>query len=123
MSSNRSGFTLVEVVMAIVILSFGIVVLASTAAGISRMLDSGQGKTRAAALAASRVELLRNVAAGTTPPCGSSALASGSAVAPGGFSEEWTVSGTGADRQIQVIVRYRNGTRPQADTLFALLLC
>jgi len=53
MSSNRSGFTLVEVVMAIVILSFGIVVLASTAAGISRMLDSGQGKTRAAALAAS----------------------------------------------------------------------
>jgi len=122
-SANRRGFTIVEVVMAIVILVFGIIVLSSSAAGISRMIGSGQGKTRAAALASARLEFLRNAAAATTPACSSGALASGSAAQPGGFTEEWTVTDAGATRQVRVIVRYRAGPRLQADTLFARLLC
>lgn len=121
--SGKGGFTLVEVVMAVVVLVFGILVLSSSAAGISRMLGSGQGKTRAAAYASARIETLRNLAAATTPPCDPASLLGGTAIHPGGFSEEWTVAGSGSTRRIQVIVRYRNGPRPQADTLFAAILC
>ncbi len=123
MSDRRAGFTLVEVVMAVVVLVFGILVLASSAAGISRMLSSGQGKTRAAAYASARIEELRNIAAGSDPRCDPAALRDGTASQPGGFTEQWTVSGTGATRRIQVIVQYRNGPRPQADTVGAVILC
>jgi len=123
MSNNRRGFTIVEVVMAIVILTFGILVLVSSASGINRMLGSGQGKTRASAIASSRLETLRTIAASTAPACSSLALVGGSAPQPGGFLETWTVTGAGTNRQVRVIVDYRNGTRPQADTLFAMLLC
>jgi hypothetical protein len=114
---------MVEIIMAIVVLAFGILVLSSSAAGFSRMLGSGQGKTRAAAVASARVEYLRNLAMGTMPPCTSASLTGGTAVQPAGFTETWTVSGTGAIRTVKVIVTYRTGSRAQADTLGAVLSC
>ena len=123
MNRERNGFTMVEIIMAIVVLSFGIVVLSSSASGISRMLGSGQGKTRAAAVASARVEYLRNVAMSTTPLCTSASLSGGTAVQPAGVTEEWTVTGNGSIRVVQVIVKYRNGPRPQADTLGAVIAC
>lgn len=123
MKGDRNGFTIVEVVLAIVILAFGILVLSSSAVGITRMIDSGQGKTRAAALAASRLEQLRGIAAATTPPCQSVAFTGGTATYPGGFTEEWTITGSGRSRLVQSVIRYRNGTRPQTDTLLGRVLC
>jgi hypothetical protein len=114
---------MVEVVMAIVVLSFGILVLSSSAVGISRMLRSGQSKTRATAIASARVEYLRNIALSTTPPCTSASLTGGTATQPAGSTETWTITGTGAIRVAKVIVTYRNGPRAQADTLSGVIAC
>lgn len=123
MIRNKNGFTMIEIIMAIVVLAFGILVLCSSASGISRMLGSGQSKTRAAAVASARVEYLRNVALSTTPACTSPSLTGGSAAQPAGFTEDWTVTGTGSIRVVQVIVKYRSGPRSQADTLGAVISC
>ena len=123
MSRNQNGFTMVEIIMAIVVLAFGILVLCSSASGISRMLGSGQSKTRAAAVASARVEYLRNVALSTTPPCVSAALVGGTAVQPAGLTEQWTITAAGTMKVVQVIVTYRNGPRSQADTLGAVIPC
>lgn len=123
MIRNRGGFTMIEIIMAIVVLTFGILVLCSSATGISRMLGSGQSKTRSAAVASARVEYLRNVALSTTPPCSSAAMIGGTAVQPAGVTEQWTVTAAGTMKVVQVIVTYRNGPRSQADTLGAVIAC
>jgi len=123
MKAREGGFTLVEIILAVVLLCFGVMVLTSSASGISRMIRSGQGKTRAAAIASGRVEYLRNIARSTSPACTSGALTGGTAPQPAGFTETWTVSGTGSTRLVQVIVNYRNGPRAQSDTLGAVILC
>ena len=120
---GRGGFTLIEVLMAIVMLSFGVLVLASTAGGITRMMGNGQRKTKASAIAASRMEFLRNLGNSTAPKCSAGAFVAGSATQPGGFWEQWTIAGAGMRRQVQVIVRYRSGPRAQGDTLNATILC
>lgn len=123
MIRNKNGFTMIEIIMAIVVLAFGILVLCSSASGISRMLGSGQSKTRSAAVASARVEYLRNVAMSTNPACTSPSLTGGTAAQPAGVTEDWTVTGSGSMRVVQVIVKYRNGPRSQADTLGAVISC
>lgn len=123
MIRNKNGFTMIEIIMAIVVLAFGILVLCSSASGISRMLGSGQSKTRSAAVASARVEYLRNVAMSTNPACTSPSLTGGTAAQPAGVTEDWTVTGSGSIRVVQVIVKYRNGPRSQADTLGAVISC
>lgn len=113
--SNRSGFTLIEVMVAIVILTVGVLGLISTSALVTRMIGRGNMTTKATQLAQTRLEILRQQALSSTPSC--SALgASGSASGPSGMSEAWTVttpSGTTDLRQLSVTVTYpvSKGTR------------
>jgi len=53
------GVTLVEVVVALLVLSVGAVALAGLAATVTRMADSGASSTRLAALLGERVEILQ----------------------------------------------------------------
>ena len=127
MSRRDGGFTLIEVMIAMVMLTIGILVLASSGAGITRMLTSGQRKTKSAALAASRLELLRTYANSTSPKCSSGSLVSGTATTTTNFTETWTVSGsgtgTGTSRTLQVIVSYQYRGRSLGDTLVATINC
>lgn len=121
MTRNASGFTLVEVLVAVIILSVGILALASGSGSVFRMLGAGKRATQAAAIASQRLEALRRQANATNPRC--SAIVGGSATRPGNVTETWTVTGTGTSRTVQVWVRYPTSRGTTADTLFTTLPC
>ena len=60
-AGDRRGFTLVELIVAIVILSVGVLGLASTAAVVTRQIGGGAQQSRAAAVAQARFESLRGM--------------------------------------------------------------
>ena len=122
MSDRRGGYTIVEVLVSMMVLSFGIRSLASTAGGITNMMYTGQRKTRSYAMAASVLDSIRNTANSTSPKC-SAAMASGSGSRGSGFTAAWQINGAGASRQARVVMTYQSGRRRQADTLYASILC
>jgi len=121
MTRNDSGFTLIELMVAVIILSVGILALASGSGAVYRMLGAGKRTTRAVALASQRMELLRRQANATDPRC--TALAGGTATSAGNVTSTWTVTGTGGSRTVQVWVRYPTNRGSTADTLFTTLPC
>jgi prepilin-type N-terminal cleavage/methylation domain-containing protein len=120
MKYSTDGFTLVELLIAVILLSIGALALSSSSGSVTRMLYSGRNKTNASAVAQSRLEQLRNTARSTIPNC--TALASGSATT-GVFSESWTVTGTGRSRTVTLQLSYRSGPRLQGDTLYTQIYC
>jgi len=119
-SGRRDGFTLIEVLIAIGILSVGILALLQTAASITVMLRDGRLRTMASAVAASRLDNLRLAAASTPPTC--AALTSGSATSLN-LAETWTVAGTGRSRTVTATVTVSNGSRNLGMTVRGTLLC
>ena len=119
-AERQDGFTLIEVLIDIGILSVGILALLQTSASITVMLREGRLRTMASAVAASRIDNLRLAAASTTPTCTS--VASGSASSLQG-TESWTIGGTGRSRTVAVTVTVPNGTRPLTMTVRGTLLC
>jgi prepilin-type N-terminal cleavage/methylation domain-containing protein len=85
----RRGFTIVELVVAIVILSIGMLGLASTAAVVTRQIGGGAQQTIAASLAESRFEALR---------ARSCVGLVGGTAATRGITEVWTVATSTAAR-------------------------
>ncbi len=73
---NRSGFTLIEVMVAIVIMGVGILALLSTSALVTRMIGRGNMTTKATQLAQTRLEILRQQALASTPSCSTLAASS-----------------------------------------------
>lgn len=68
--NNQRGFTLVEVIIAIVVLTVGLLGLVTTAALVTRMIARGQRSAIAATYAGQRMEQLR-VTGCTTQASGS----------------------------------------------------
>ena len=58
-SANRGGFTIVEIIIAILVLTVGLLGLATTAALVTRMIARGQRSSAAAGFAQRRLERLR----------------------------------------------------------------
>lgn len=79
----RRGFTLAEVILAIVILSVGLLALASGSMGVIRQMRAGSQSATAAMVAQSRLEKLRGV--------GCLYLGAGTATTRG-LSEKWTLT-------------------------------
>ena len=122
MKTPRSGFTIVETLVAIIVLSVGVLALASSMGGITRMMSGGQRKTRAASLAASILDSLRNKAYSETPKCTGLVNGSDASTLYGDhYTTAWTITGAGTSRQITIRIGYRVGTRPQGDTLVSTI--
>ena len=124
MSRDRRGFTIVETLVAVIILSIGVLALASTVGGITRMMSSGQQKTRASTVAASILDSLRNAAYSSIPKC--SGLSNGSKTTSlygTRYASSWTITNTGlgTSRDVRIQVSYRVGTRVQGDTLLSTI--
>jgi prepilin-type N-terminal cleavage/methylation domain-containing protein len=122
MKAGRRGFTIVEVLIAIIMLSIGVLALASSAGGITRMLSNGQRKTRSYAMASSLVDSLRRIAKSNCAglPTSGSGTRSGISISwsfPGG------VGSTNTTKQVKVIMSYRVGPFAKGDTLVANLYC
>ena len=106
MQHRRSGFTLVEALVAVVVVGVGIVALMSASSSVTRMIGRGKMETRAALAASRRLEVLRSAAEGTLPRCANPAFTSGGPVMVGGVAEKWEVAASGAVRPVRVIVTY-----------------
>jgi prepilin-type N-terminal cleavage/methylation domain-containing protein len=104
--TSGSGLTLIEVLIAIVVLAVGVVALAGSSALVTRIIGQGKIETRAAEAASHRLAALRLAAQSTTPPCMSSEFASGGPVLGNGISQSWIVPATGKTRRVRVTVSY-----------------
>jgi prepilin-type N-terminal cleavage/methylation domain-containing protein len=118
MTRERSGFTLVEVLVAVTILSVGLVALAGASATVTRMIGRGKIDTRAAQLATQQVESLRLQAYSTTPWC--TALAAGGPQTTDRVTLSWAVTVIGSGRRVDVSATYgtARGARTQVLTTY-----
>jgi prepilin-type N-terminal cleavage/methylation domain-containing protein len=122
-SQSPRGFTLIEVLVALVLLTVGVMALVGTSALVSRMIGRGRGSTVAVQVATARLESLRRVAASTTPKCTSPRFVSDSTTTAG-VSERWVVdTAAGLSRRVSVILTYRDPRGPVRDTLRTIVLC
>ena len=83
-ATSGRGFTIIELVVAIVILAIGVLGLAGTSAVVSRTLGQGTQHAQAASVAQTRFEIMRT----TRCPVNSGTATSGK------FTEKWTRIGT-----------------------------
>ena len=120
---SSGGFTVVEALVAAMVLTVGILAFAGSAALASRMVGRGALSTRTALTAASRLEQLRRVSLSTVPACTAPEWRSGSAGAPG-LEESWDIlDPSGAVRWVRVVLRARHPTGTSSDTIMSAFLC
>ncbi len=114
---------MVEVLVAIIILTVGVLALAGTSALSTRMIGQGRRTSNAVQVATRRIELLRQVANTTNPRC--TALANGTATAPGRMTESWQVTATagGQGRTVLEIVTYPTNRGMLTDTVLTIIHC
>lgn len=123
MIRSTRGFTLAEVLVAVLILSVGLLAIAASSGSVYRMLGYGKISTQVAHIVSSRLEILRREANKTAPRCLSPGLIGGSDTVENNVVETWTVSGTGPSRTITVVVTTPSGHGPSNDTILTLLDC
>ena len=113
MHRRIAGFALLEVLVALCVITVGLVGLAGTLGPIAKLAGQGRARGRAASALASRADLLRAELLSAAPAC--VAPASGSQQSPDGVAESWTGSVVGPSVQVQIIA----GT----DTLISRFPC
>jgi prepilin-type N-terminal cleavage/methylation domain-containing protein len=125
MTSGRGGFTLIETLVALVILAIGLFAMAATSAAVTTTLTGSRNATIATQLSTQRMEVLRSTSRATTPPCTAAGFSSSATgVTSQGVTLTWTVPATGAVRQVRVISRYPLGRgRIRTDTLQTMIPC
>ncbi len=123
MKRSDSGFTLVEVMVAIVVMTIGLIALAGSSAMVTRMIGRGKVETRIAQAASQRLEVLRTAAYSTSPRCTSAAFANGGPVTTDGRTESWTVAAAGRVRNVQVNITYRTARGSRTATLQTRIEC
>lgn len=104
---TRAGFTLVELMVAILMFTVGLLALASTSAVIVGQMGDASRMGVAASVAQTRIERLRSGACATTQTGTSNTR---------GVSESWTVTPMTRSAQIDVTITYstRRGLRSQS---------
>jgi prepilin-type N-terminal cleavage/methylation domain-containing protein len=120
------GFTLVEILVAIVVLGIGLLVLAGGSVAVTQSLTGSGLASVASARAQGKLDELRSIAASTNPWCGSANFA-GSA-APQTFGKltlSWTINpSSGAERIVRVITSYSlPAGKTRTDTLRGIVGC
>jgi type IV pilus modification protein PilV len=114
--SGERGFTIVEVIIAMIVLTVGLLGLVSTAALTTRMISQGQRYSEAAALANQQFEILR------ATPCASMANGSNSV---GQVQVAWTVVAIQSNRarQSTVTVTSSTGRGTRTDQFQTIIYC
>lgn len=115
-TKRNGGFTIVEILVAIMVLTVGLLALVSTAATVTRMIGQGQRYTRASTMALQRFELLR------AQDC--NVLVDGSETVDG-YTVEWTVTtiAGGDGREIDVTVTSPTTRGTRQDRFTSTRLC
>jgi prepilin-type N-terminal cleavage/methylation domain-containing protein len=121
---STAGFTIVEVLVAIVVLGVGVVAMAGSSALVTRMIGRGQRSTRAGQVAAQRLDSLRLVAYSTTPHC-TNVISGGPTTSPLGVTQTWVVTTPSAkSRQVVLKLVYKNARgKTKTDTVSTIIGC
>lgn len=110
MTANpRGGFTIIEIMVAVLVLAVGITALVGSSALVTRQIGRGRMISLANEVATQRLERLRLLArpSGATAACAQAGFANSTAPdTVRGVIESWTVSGTGTSRTVTVQVSY-----------------
>jgi prepilin-type N-terminal cleavage/methylation domain-containing protein len=122
---SERGLTLVEILVAIVILAIGLLVLAGGSIVVTRDLTRSGLATVATARAQAKLDELRALAASTTPNCIAAGFASSvSAQTINKITLSWFVASSGSQREVRILTSY---ALPQGlthvDTLRANIGC
>jgi Tfp pilus assembly protein PilV len=114
--TNERGFTIAEILVAILVLTVGLLGLVSTAGVVTRMIGQGQRYSEVSNLANERFEILR---AQGCPAAGTGSEARGA------FTIAWRVTDAagGKARALQVIVTSPTPRGTRADTLSTTQVC
>jgi hypothetical protein len=120
---SRSAFTIAETLVALVVLTAGVLALVGSAALTTRMLGRGRHSTRTGLVAAARIERLRQIGFSTVPACTGAEWRSDSAGGPG-LSESWQIlDAAGPARRMRIVLRSRHSTGISSDTVVTAMLC
>ena len=113
--ANRDGFTIVEIIVAIMVLSVGVLGLAATAAVVQKQMGSGERQAAAAAIAQSRFDKLTSVNCATAVTSPDSAT-----WRAGHVKEVWTVEQIAGKnvKQITETITITGYTNPLVYTTF-----
>ena len=123
MKQATKGFTIIEVLVAVIVLTVGVTALVGTAGMATRMVQRGKMSTRASDLGAKRIERLRLAALSTTPRCTAAAFASGGPSTYQNVTETWNVAAAGSLRAVTVSVSYRTAQGTHTDVLTTQIRC
>lgn len=120
------GFTVAEVLVAMLVLLVGLSALAGTSALVSRALGRSRSIGRATEAAVRRLEALRVAASRHASPAGPRCqhpdFASGTDSASG-LRATWTVAPSGTRRAASVVVRYGRAGGTSQVALHTLIAC
>jgi prepilin-type N-terminal cleavage/methylation domain-containing protein len=126
--TGERGFTIVEVVVAVLVLSIGVTALVGTSALATRQIGRGRVVTIANQVATQRLEFLRREARRVPgSPCttAGTAFSNGSATTRG-ITESWTIQTVGAlgnARTVRVTVQYPRVGGTSSFTLSTIVGC
>jgi len=124
--NGRGGFTLVEVLVAVIVLVGGVLAYIAGAGVVSRMVGRGRMTTIATEAAAARLEAIRrqaSVRAGS-PPARCGALAIGpQSESVRGVTLSWSIPSTGRVRPVVLTVSYPVATGTATITVETALSC
>lgn len=118
--SKERGFTIIEVMIAVMILTVGLLALVSSAALVTRMINQGSWYSEASTRASRQFETFRSQWTGNS--CMGAADGSSSA---GGFTLTWRVTSTagGRARDVQLTVQSPTARGTRTDIFYNTILC
>lgn len=113
--SACSGLTLVEVIVALVVLGVGVLALARASSGVARLMIASVLSTDVDALAGSQMEWLHSQACFGDSRSGTHRV--------GRVAASWSVTATGTHRDLVVVIESPRRTSIHLDTLRSYVVC
>jgi prepilin-type N-terminal cleavage/methylation domain-containing protein len=123
---SEQGFTIVEILLAVIVLSVGVMALVGSSALATRMIGRGNKSTEVVQVATARAELLRTYAAATSPGCTDGVnVKTDSNTTASGIGEKWVLLGNAGDltRDVRLTFSYRVPKGTRTDTMMITLYC
>ena len=124
---DRRGFTIPEVLVAVAILTVGILALMGTSVAVNKLIVRGRRVTQATQLAEQVLDSLRLVANSNLQAC-TGLTSNSTGYSRQGVTVNWSVGALTAnanlyERQVTAIVTYTSSTRNLADTVTTVFKC